>query len=217
MGGTCDDRSSDRSYPEQPQLLQRPTADKQSGTSASRRIYRGVCHGNAYEVNQRQRETNCNRRQTFRSARVRSSEDHDQEEERHHNFRYQGGYQRVSARRMIGITVRGESGADIESGLTRRDEIKNSGAGNRANQLCSDVRNYVLRRNSTRGKTSQRHSWIEVPARNMANSISHGKNRQTERERHAEQSNAYLRESRRQHRAAATPKNEPHGSQKLCR
>src|SRR5262249_55649236 len=53
-------------HPEQPQLRQRPTADKERGPRAARGIYRRIGDGNADQMDQRQRQPDGNRRKSDR-------------------------------------------------------------------------------------------------------------------------------------------------------
>src|SRR5260221_13698884 len=79
VGERADDGADDRGYPEQPELLQRPAADKQRRAGAPRRVHRGIRHRNADQVDQREAEADRNRRETRGRAPVRRPENDDEE------------------------------------------------------------------------------------------------------------------------------------------
>src|ERR1022692_1528322 len=75
------ERSADeRRYPEQPQLLQGPSADKDGRSGASRGIDRSVSHGNAHQVNQGEAKADGDGRKALGSATVSRSHNDQQEE-----------------------------------------------------------------------------------------------------------------------------------------
>src|SRR6185295_15827082 len=74
---TGEHRTQDRRHPEHPQLLQRPAADQQCGAGAARRIHRGVGDGDADEVDQRECETDGERREAHRRAFAGGAEYHE--------------------------------------------------------------------------------------------------------------------------------------------
>src|SRR3954471_14399475 len=126
-------------YPEEPQLRERPPADEQRGPRRARGVDRGVSDGDAYEVNQRQREPDGERRHAGRRAPVCRAENDDEEEEGHHDFADECGGERVIAGRVLPVAVRGEAGRDIEARLAARNQIQNARSDYRADDLRDDV------------------------------------------------------------------------------
>src|SRR6185369_4464525 len=105
-----------------------------------------------------------NRCEAARRAFVGCAKDYDQEEERHHDFTDQSRHQRETSKRVLGITIRGESLVDVESGLTTGNQVENSRPDNSAYYLRHDIRQHVFRWNPATGTESNRHCGIEVAA-----------------------------------------------------
>jgi hypothetical protein len=55
-----------------------------------------------------------------------------------------------------------------------------------------------------------------MTTRDVADGKSHGQYRKPEGQGHAQESNSHVRESRRQHRAAASSQNKPESAEKFC-
>jgi len=138
--------ADDRCHPEHPELSDGPTADEKSGTGASRRIHRGVGHGNADQVDESKAETDGDRSESGRGARIRRAEDDHQEHEGHHHLGYERRYERVAAGRVFGVAVRRKATRQVEARLAARDQIENArrddGAENepkRTDELCCNT------------------------------------------------------------------------------
>jgi hypothetical protein len=63
-------------------------------------------------------------------AKIRSAQN-DQQEEPEHNIRQQAGPQGVPSRRVVGIGVGGETGAEVKAGFAARDDKQYAPGGNR--------------------------------------------------------------------------------------
>ena len=76
------DCPNNRRNPEEPELPEGPATDKNGWTGTPGRIHRHVSDRDANQVNQRQPQTDGNRRKALRRALVSSAEDDHQEHER---------------------------------------------------------------------------------------------------------------------------------------
>src|ERR1019366_4024001 len=83
--------------PEEPQLTDRPSADKHRGTGAARRIHREIGNRDADQVDQRQPKADGDRREALRGAPVGGAQNNHQEHEGEHHFGHQTGFQRIAA------------------------------------------------------------------------------------------------------------------------
>ena len=90
------DRAENRRNPEEPELADRPSAGEERNARASRGVDGRIGHGNADEVDQRQRKTDGERRKACRRAFVGRAEDDDKEEHRHDDLGDRGGNKVIS-------------------------------------------------------------------------------------------------------------------------
>jgi hypothetical protein len=97
-------------------------------------------------VDKREREADGDRCEALERALVGRPEDNRQEHERHHDLGDQRREQRVAARRMLGVAVRGEAGVHVESGVAAGDDEQHRRGKDPAEDLRDDVRDQVLRR-----------------------------------------------------------------------
>src|SRR5262245_3327112 len=78
--------AGNRRYPEEPQLIDRPTADKDCRTRTARRVDGGVGYGDADQVNERQSQPDRDRGKSFWCTFISRAEDNEQKEQSQHNL-----------------------------------------------------------------------------------------------------------------------------------
>src|SRR4030095_11049942 len=80
---TCKRGSDERRYPKQPELAECPAANDHGRSGATRRVNRGIGNWDAYEVNQRETQSDGDRRQSLGCALVGGAQDDYEEHEGH--------------------------------------------------------------------------------------------------------------------------------------
>jgi len=178
--------------PEQPQLLQRPTAHKERRARAARRVHRRVGDRDADQVDQREAEPDGNRCESRGSALVRSAHDHEEEDEREDDLRDQARQQGILAGRMSAIAVGGKAPCQTEARLAACDHKENAGSGNCARHLSCDVGEQFGGGEAVSGPEANRDGRVQMTARNMADGERHGQHRQPECQCHAQIANANI-------------------------
>ena len=126
-------------------------------------------------------------------AAVGSTQDDQQEHQGHHDFRHETGCQRVFTGRMLAITIRGQSRGHVEARLPACNEQQYRGCSDGTQHLRDDVGHEVLGGETSANHQADRHGWIQMTARNVANGIGHRQHRESERQRHADQADADIR------------------------
>ena len=79
---------------------------------------------------------------------------------------------------MFSIAVKCEAGANIKTRLTARNQKEDSTRRDPPQQLGKDIAQNFLAGKTTRSPETDRHSRIEMTARDVANRKSHGQHRQ---------------------------------------
>ena len=96
------------------------------------------------------------------------------------------------------------------------DRVEHACSGDAAQHLRGDVGRQFRRGESTPRHQTDRHSRIQMAARDVADRVSHGDYAQAKRERHAEQTDADLRKPRGDYGAAASGKCQPKCTDRFC-
>ena len=130
----------------------------------------------------------------WRCARVGRAEDDDQEHHRHHDLGHEPGQQRVAARRVHAVAVRGKARGHVEARFAAGDEIQHAARHEGASHLREDVGRQLRGRESPAGPEARRHRRVQVAPRDVPDGIGHRQHRQPERERHAERARYRHRE-----------------------
>ena len=110
---------------------------------------------------------------------------------------------------MRAITIGREALADIETGSTARNDIKQRGPRYGTDHLDHDIGGDLSGRETAASGEPHGHGGIEVAAGDMTDGIGHRHDAQPERQRYAQQSNTDLRKRRRDHGAAAAREGQP--------
>src|SRR5260221_9394711 len=110
---------------------------------------------------------------------------------------------------MLRESVRCEAGTQIEAGVPAGDHIEDAGSGYAPQHLNDDIGNQILRRKSAAEAEAYGYRGIEVTAGDVTDRVSHGQDGEAKRKRDTDEPDAQRRERRRQHGAAAAPKDEP--------
>ena len=152
-----------------------------------------------------------------RRAAVGRAQDHEQEAEGHHDLADEARRQRIAAGRVRAEAVAREAGVDVEARLAAGDRIEHGGAGDRAEHLRDDVGHQLGGLEPPARPQADRDRRIEMAARDVADRIGHGQDRQAERQRDAGEADAELRKRCGKHRGAASAKNQPGRSDEFGR
>ena len=100
----------------------------------------------------------------------------------------------VLAGRMLRVAVGGKSLRDVEAGRAARDRVEHRGRHDRADHLRDHVRHDLTGWKPTAGCKPDRDGRIEVAAGDVPDRVGHRHDCQSERQRHAEKSDADRRE-----------------------
>ncbi len=109
--------------PEQPELLQRPPANEQGLPGRAGRIDGCVGDRNGNQMNKGECKTDGDRCETDRHPAMRRPQYDNQEKRRQDDLDQQRRQERISARRMLAITIGGKT-ADFGTGLAGENNIK---------------------------------------------------------------------------------------------
>ena len=149
----------------------------------ARGVDRGVGDRDRDQVDQRQPETDGDRREARRCAAVGGAEDDDEEGRRQHDLGDERRHHRIAAGRQRAVAVRGEAADGGEVGFARNDQIEHGGGGDRADKLGDDVGDDVAPGEAAAGRKPDRHRRIEVSARDRPDGVGHRQDGPTEGER----------------------------------
>ena len=113
---------------------------------------------------------------------------------------------------MRAIAVVGEAAGKLEPGLAAGDQVEHQRGDDRARQLGQDVGQQLSGRDAPAGEQADCNRRVEMPARDVADRISHRHNGQAKGQRNADQADPDLGEFRRQDGAAAAAQDKPEGA-----
>src|SRR6478672_4328165 len=116
---------------------------------------------------------------------------------------------------MLAVAVRGEPCGEIEIRVAARNEVEHGCARDATEDLRHGVRQQQSGGKATSCPQADGNSGVEMTARDRAERIRTRQHRETESQRHPEQSDADGGKGGREDRAAATPENEPERPDKL--
>ncbi len=161
-------------------------------------------------MDQRQRKTDGDRREARGRAAIGRPHDDPQEESGQHDLDQQPRPDVIAARRAIAEAVRGKAVCrEIIGGTAARDIEEQERRDDRAEHLRYDIERNVARVETPACPQADGDCGVEVTARNMADRIGHGDDRQTESESDAEQSDADIGKGGGQNRATAAAEHKP--------
>ena len=136
-------------------------------------------------MNQRQHQSDRNRREAGWNARVGRSHDHEQEHQGHHDLAHERRGETVTARRVCAVAVGREAARQAEAGRTAGDNVEHGGGENSAEHLRDHVgREFAARKTSARPQ-SETHCGIDVASGDVPDSVGHRQQREPEGERHS--------------------------------
>ena len=149
-----------------------------------------------------------------------ATEDHEQEETRHHDLADERGNHRVVARGTIAVTIAGEpAGDEIKTGLARRDQREHEGAEYCADDLRHDVRHEMPCRKAAGNRQADTHRRIQMTSGNVTDGIGHRQDGKAECERNAHEADAEPMsrpgEAGGEHGAAAAAEHQPESAEEL--
>lgn len=122
-------------------------------------------------MDQRQAQTDGDRREALWRALVRRTENDDQQKEGQHHLRDQAGQHGVFARRAVAVTVGGKTGGRGESRLAARD-------------VGEDVRKQFRAAEPPAHTKADEDGGFEVAAGNVPDDVGHGEHGQAKGQRH---------------------------------
>ncbi len=94
-------------------------------------------------MDQRESQADRDGRKALRRTLVGGAQDDGEEHEAQHDFRCQASAQRIPARRMSAVSVRGKTSAQAEAGLAAGNNQQNARSGNSAHHLRHDRQGFV--------------------------------------------------------------------------
>jgi len=217
---TADNAAENRGHPEEPELLDGCTANEHCHCGRAGRVHRRVGHRDRDEVDEREAEADSDRGKACRSATVGSTHDHEQEDGREHGFNQEGaahatglaakGVQAVVER--IGPAVGSECADACVGEVGACNHVEYGSSDDAADDLGDDVCRSFLSGEAAAGNLAERDGRVQVAARNVTDSVSHGEHRKAEGERYAYVANTGSRDAASEHGCAATAENEPEGA-----
>src|SRR5882724_3184916 len=98
---------------------------------------------------QRQAQADGNGREILWRIAMCRAQYHEQKTKGHDDFRDQSRRQRVAARGVSAIAIRGESARQIESRVAGCNDVQNPGASNASEDLNNDVRDEIAAREAS--------------------------------------------------------------------
>ncbi len=166
-------------------------------------------------MNERQGETNGDRREPHGRPSFRRAENDEQKEGGQHCLDEKAGLPCVSGRRVILVAVRGKAIGQRKIDIALHDLQKHKGGQCRAEQLRQPIKSEFSPWEAPRDREAERDGRIEVPPGDRPKSVGAGQNREAECEGDTHKSDAELRKSGRYQRAPDTAENQPERSEKF--
>src|SRR3974390_3318641 len=118
---------------------------------------------------------------------------------------------------MLAISVRRKSTRKIEFGRPIGDGVEDAGSDDRADQLRDDVRADEIGRKTASARKPHGDRRVKMTSGEMTDRIGHCQHGQAESQGYTEQSDTDMRESGRDHCAAASAKRQPERAYALGR
>ena len=166
-----DRRTHQRCHPERPQLCGRTVAVEERHTGRAGGVDRRVADRDRDQVNQGERQPDCQRSQSDGRTRIRGTQDDDDEEPGQQDLGDEYCGEGVVIGRVVAVTVGRHRSRALEVGLAAGDGPQGKSGDQAAHHLCDPTAGHILPGQTPTDGGAEAHRRIEVTAGDVADGV----------------------------------------------